>query len=278
MDEALIAYKRTTTRKNMNISEKEYYGLLLNRPDVLKLAREQMHSAWIDSYENTCAVFGDEGAEMLTAVCDNLFRGKSDSYLLSKSAKEVVEYILVKKDFDLTIIKQLHRKSVSILYSKDEFIRYDIFGDHMVMLCAEAGDGGQHRHSVFYIDLTKNMEQPAVWQSAEIQYSWLVRFVKAVLFLELTEPSFLFVPAGKKNSSRPIGYTNTSKSPVTVVTSTWNKYIVRGDGFGVSGHFRAQRVGVGRRDVRLVWVNPYHKNGYAKNPGSNNATDELSGA
>jgi hypothetical protein len=50
--------------------------------------------------------------------------------------------------------------------------------------------------------------------------------------------------------------------PVTWLNCNWFTNIIRSEGFGVRGHFRFQRVGPGRRQIKMVEVKPYRKSGY----------------
>jgi hypothetical protein len=49
---------------------------------------------------------------------------------------------------------------------------------------------------------------------------------------------------------------------ITWLNCNWFINIIRTEGFGVRGHFRFQRVGEGRRKIKLVEVKPYMKHGY----------------
>lgn len=57
-------------------------------------------------------------------------------------------------------------------------------------------------------------------------------------------------------------YVNDTKSNITLLTCTWFTNLVKSDGFKVKGHFRLQPCGVGRLELKLVWVNDYEKTGY----------------
>jgi len=51
---------------------------------------------------------------------------------------------------------------------------------------------------------------------------------------------------------------------VTHITSDWFTNLIRSDGFSVKGHFALRACGVGRKDRRLVWINPFEKSGYTR--------------
>lgn len=58
---------------------------------------------------------------------------------------------------------------------------------------------------------------------------------------------------------------NNMDIPVTVVNSRWNTTVVRTEQFGVCGHFRLQRIGSGRSDSKVIFIEPFVKNGYVRN-------------
>lgn len=92
------------------------------------------------------------------------------------------------------------------------------------------------------------------------------KVLQTLIFLELTEPEIEVMAAGKRHSERPLGTSNNSRQDVYVVSSTWNKYIIRTEGWGVRGHFRMQPCGVGHAELKLVWVTPYQKSGLTRKP------------
>lgn len=59
-------------------------------------------------------------------------------------------------------------------------------------------------------------------------------------------------------------YVNNSSKGVTVYDSNYFTNIIRSEGFGVRGHFRLQRIGEGRTDKRLIWINDFQKEGYTR--------------
>lgn len=58
--------------------------------------------------------------------------------------------------------------------------------------------------------------------------------------------------------------------PVTIVNSNWNITSIRTEGFNVSGHFRLQPCGPQFSDIKMIFIEPFKKNGYVRR-----ATKEL---
>ena len=55
-----------------------------------------------------------------------------------------------------------------------------------------------------------------------------------------------------------------SKIEINVIDSNWFKNIIRSEGFSVKGHFTLRACGIGRKERRLVWINPFEKKGYTR--------------
>lgn len=59
-------------------------------------------------------------------------------------------------------------------------------------------------------------------------------------------------------------YVNETKSKIEVLDSTWFTTITRSEVFKVGGHFRMQPYGEGRSQRKLIWIDPFEKNGYTR--------------
>ena len=94
------------------------------------------------------------------------------------------------------------------------------------------------------------------------------RVAKLITFIELGDIETVILPPGRNNGkTRNQGkVTNTSEFNVYVVDASWNKLIIRNEGFGVHGHFRLQACGPGYKDRELIWIKSFEKKGYIRRP------------
>lgn len=60
-------------------------------------------------------------------------------------------------------------------------------------------------------------------------------------------------------------FLNSSKNDIEIIDSSYFTKIIRTGEFGVSGHFRVQRHGVGNSETKIVYIDNYKKNGYTRN-------------
>jgi len=59
-------------------------------------------------------------------------------------------------------------------------------------------------------------------------------------------------------------YINDTDFSIQILDSTWFTTLIRAKGFNVNGHFRLQPCGKGRKEKKLIWINPYQKKGYIR--------------
>ena len=113
-------------------------------------------------------------------------------------------------------------------------------------------------------DVYENLKD--VEDNDSLSYSILKPYLQTLLYVCLSELNIEILPPNTKTKgSRKSGkIVNSSKSEIIVVGSKWNTISIRTEGFNVSGHFRLQPCGKDRKDVKLIWIDGFEKNGYIK--------------
>lgn len=205
---------------------------------------------------------------------------RKKTYVVTKRAKEVIDAIAVSKPLPMSRLLPLLKEPRCICLTQDS--AFFLWADAgTVKACLVEQDNQHSTVGTISCDLGRAYELLTVFddtqEPTEQGILSLVRgFVqivtKVLIFLELTDPEILLVTPGKKHSRSPIGYTNTAQRPVFVVDSTWNKFIVRTEGFGVRGHFRVQPCGVRNEDLKLIWISAFEKKGYVRGPKGGRAS------
>lgn len=69
---------------------------------------------------------------------------------------------------------------------------------------------------------------------------------------------------GRKVKINGDRYKNDCNVPVVIIDSAYFTNIIRTKGFKVKGHFALRACGKGKKDRRLVWINPFEKQGYTR--------------
>jgi hypothetical protein len=87
-------------------------------------------------------------------------------------------------------------------------------------------------------------------------------------FMYLTDNEEILIPPGRSYGTRKQGKVlNDIRVPITLVNSRWNITSIRTEGFNVSGHFRLQPCGPDRGDVKIIFIEPFAKEGYVRKSG-----------
>lgn len=88
---------------------------------------------------------------------------------------------------------------------------------------------------------------------------------KLLCFVHLTENDELLLKPKEKTGTKKSGkIINTLDVPLTIITSRWNTTVIRTEGFSVKGHFAIRWTGEGRLIPKLVFIQPFEKNGYIR--------------
>lgn len=92
--------------------------------------------------------------------------------------------------------------------------------------------------------------------------------MRILAFVELGDIEIIELKSGRNNhaAQKADKITNGSNNTVYVVDSSWNKLIIRTDGFAVRGHFRLQPCGENMKDRKLIWIDAFEKHGYRRTP------------
>lgn len=85
---------------------------------------------------------------------------------------------------------------------------------------------------------------------------------ECVIFKKYAQIETKIIKGGKGIKS--IKKNNSDNIDIIHIGSTWFTNLVRTEGFNVKGHFALRACGKGRSERKLVWINPYEKNGYTR--------------
>jgi hypothetical protein len=245
----------------MHIVEKHYLGLELKTParaHVLREAAVFAASAFSEAVGDDSVAAKEEAAIGMQLF---LLNRNIKSYLFTETAQALIEKIKVAESFDLEILRKLPEGEThffSFLYGRDRVIycRWSNNDLSILELSRHAGKEGIRRD----ISLVGLKSKPKTFTES------LVNAIRCLIFLKLTEPEIIHLAPGEKHGTRKKGHYNATPLPVIIVDRNWNKFTVRTEGFGVSGHLRMQPCGKGNADLKLIWISPFEKRGYVRLP------------
>lgn len=116
---------------------------------------------------------------------------------------------------------------------------------------------------LLYIDLEKG-EMCDHFQSDDGKS--LAPFLYSLMcFVELCDNEIKIIePKAKFGTQKTGKIINTTPFPITVINNNWNITTIRSEGFPVSGHAHIYWTGPGRTIPKLLFVEPYNKEGYTR--------------
>jgi hypothetical protein len=147
-----------------------------------------------------------------------------------------------------------------------QFFRYMIVAERIFVvhcfLTKDTPDGDYYiSYSVWNTLLGGTAKE---YDEAKTVTDWNRLFFQILIFLKYTDPDIKLISSGKKIGTKKKGFYNLTSNDVQVVDSSWNTTVVRTEGFSVDGHLRLQPCGEGNKNRKLIWIEPFKKNGYVR--------------
>lgn len=193
-------------------------------------------------------------------IIDEINDNGSSFYFICDSVYKAAELVRITNNFSGRTLKDIKFGKYTYLMGMNEMIRF---------LCMPGAIRG------FYYN---DKDRKAFEFGIEIenggyffQKEYATEFSKimqVLTFVELGDIEVQILESGTvKNKSKQLAnmYNGTNKT-IFVVDSSWNKIIIRTDGFAVRGHFRLQSCGEGKKDRKLIWIDAFEKHGYKRRP------------
>lgn len=214
----------------------------------------------------------DESSQMHTLNKTLSFDGQ-EAFYITNTIIDKLDMLKVKPKgihFDWTIFDNIPDQKKTFIYPNGTLIRFCRFGNHLcfcwvVMSPSETHKGKQNlNYHLFHYNQTEKRFS-SNWND-EVLVGLEERIYKLLCFFYFSENETIVVEPGRKYGTLKQGkLINTFKNiPITIVNSNWNVTSIRTEGFGVRGHFRLQRCGVDNQDVKMIFIEPFTKNGYVR--------------
>jgi hypothetical protein len=181
-------------------------------------------------------------------------------YLIMPSVDTCAEMIKIRENFACSIFGKIKDGEHVYLLGKSEFFRFVKFNGAI-----RGSYWNRNDRIAFEIGMLIDKDQYYFATEFSIQFS---RIIRLMTFIELGDIEVIYLEKGRNNgkSKNDGKITNTSDYNVYVVDASWNKLIIRTDGFAVRGHFRLQPCGANMADRKLIWIDAFEKHGYRRQP------------
>lgn len=171
--------------------------------------------------------------------------------------------------YDWTVFNDIPLCKKTYILHDGSLIRFNktANGMHFVLISytPEAGNKGHGlmEWDMFYTDSEGNQFSDKVKQDRIHRVDTLI--YKLLCFIYLTENDETIVEPGRKNGTKKSGkIVNTLPYSVTIIDSRWNTTVIRTEGFDVSGHFRLQPYGPQMSKSKIIFIQPFKKQGYIR--------------
>ena len=192
---------------------------------------------------------------------------EAEVFVIRKTAREIIDKINLKEERTFSYLERMTDDHFIYMVDQDTFIKFAKGGPTIVVVAVRMDQKtGYARYTMFNFDIESGYESGTIDLRGD-GFEKEIRdlFLKTLIFILFTEQEIVHLPPGRKTGTRAQGKViNDSKFPVTVVDSSWNKFLIRNEPFDVRGHLAIRACGVGRKDRRLTWINPYTKSGYKR--------------
>lgn len=217
------------------------------------------------------------GVKLLTDQISNLeyFResraiilqtAHADIMLLSTKAIPLIKKLSLDKikDHQWTLIDKIEDGHYVIILNKDEFLKIWKY-DNRVVVAIFTRKNGEEQYAM--INFTIDTQEVYV-KDDFLMLGCYEHFLKSMMFIKFTKPETVLIQGGARKKHNGVKVSNKSRLDVTMVDANWNKITIRTTGFMVGedtgGFWAIRRAGHKKQDIKVVWINPYQKNGYVR--------------
>lgn len=175
------------------------------------------------------------------------------------------------QDYDWSVFNNITNQKFTYIFPDNSLLRVFVDDEliHMtyVFMNMKTENYGEMKWVMFYVD-KKTGKKCDHFNHKDVQNN--EEFVyKLLCFIHLTENDELVLKPKEKTGTKKSGkIVNTLNVPLTIITSRWNTTVIRTEGFSVKGHFAIRWSGEGRLIPKLVFIQPFEKNGYIRSAKS----------
>jgi len=253
-------YKRQTEKiENNYLMVSKYKG----ETDIQYLSNwlifKEIYFQRMVSLLNNCKYLSDSFFDMMTKHKETLIQ-----ILFDEISNDNHKFL----DFNGVLF---HRKVGCILQIKTHLISFTIF-DKSMGLPIIKGEIDMISESYSDESIPYDIKTTFFLSESEKLYPkkdilrYILQFVMCVILeKKIEKKEIIIIPPNGKKKIQNEKYVNENPIGIEIWDSRLFYDYVRLEGFSVKGHFRNQRVGNGRLNQKLIWINDFEKKGYNRN-------------
>lgn len=185
---------------------------------------------------------------------------KTKYFLICDSVYKAAELIKIGENFSGRTYKDIEFGTYTYLLGKDKMVRFVVALNSILGFYYNESNKNQFLWSINQETGEFAYEE----ENAEI----FSQIMQVLAFVELGDIEVIQLNKNQSAGTKSTGdkFANKSNYTVFVVDSSWNKLIIRTEGFAVRGHFRLQPCGPNMADRKLIWIDAFEKHGYKRRP------------
>lgn len=198
------------------------------------------------------------------------------TYYCTDSVIDKLDMLQVKRknsEYNWSVFNSINNGKFTFIFSDNKLIRLfiddNVIHITFVKMDMEDEEKGNMKWTMFYLDKNtgdkcEHFIHKDVQEIEEFCY-------KLLCFVYLTENEEIIINTKEKYGTKKTGkIINTLPFPLTIINSKWNITTIRTDKIEVRGHFAIRWTGEGRTIPKLVFIEPFEKNGYVRKAKSLN--------
>lgn len=222
-------------------------------------------------------VASDEEAQQIRVLHALLSMDQQKAYYITNTVVEKLDMLKVSNTdgrYDWTVFKNIGACKLTFVFKENRFLRLWIHDDVIQFLYAnhtyytsaeKLKYNASGKTDFLQLFLYRNTGELTGFFDDQAR-SMEETFYKLLCFFFLSENEEIIVNPGKSYGTKkqPDVLTNDATVPITIVNSCWNITSIRTEGFDVRGHFRLQPCGPGLTETKMIFIQPFKKEGYVR--------------
>ena len=213
----------------------------------------------------------DENTDVAMKIQELISNTNQKSYWITDSVLDKLELMKLSDDLNWKYFKGLKDQKSTFVFPDNSLLRFRVENGviqmiHLKYLNSKLMEQLNQKNNVvwdvFSVDIELGVKSHNFDESEKTREKFMYSLLCFFFFSENTE---VVVGPGKKYGTKKEGkIINKLPFDITVVNSNWNVTSIRTDEFGVRGHFAMRWTGTGRTTPKMVFIEPFTKNGYVR--------------
>lgn len=223
-------------------------------------------------------VHGGEPSSKVLGMYKMLGSEDQKAFYIAETVLKLFDKFNIKKfetekygmQYDWSYFKNLKDQKTTFIFPDNSLLR--LFVNNGMLSFSHTrfnfNEGDKNRGVMYNVMFYVNMETGEMcehFKHPDVQEIELFIY-KLLSFFFLSDNEMVIVEPGRKYGTKKSGkLINSFKDiPITIVNSRWNITSIRTEGFEVMGHFALRWIGEGRLIPKMVFIEPFKKNGYIR--------------